>query len=74
MSEVTGLSQSQVYKWWWDQKKKNARYQKEHWMRPLDKKKSIKKACVHRAGQTGQQSSDEESEEVLTKPKNVIEL
>jgi len=23
MSEITGLSQSQVYKWWWDQKKKN---------------------------------------------------
>lgn len=26
MSEITGLSQSQVYKWWWDQKKKNAKY------------------------------------------------
>ncbi len=26
MSEVTGLSQSQVYKWWWDQKKKTTRY------------------------------------------------
>lgn len=23
MAEVTGLSQSQVYKWCWDQKKKN---------------------------------------------------
>lgn len=26
MSEITGLSQSQVYKWWWDQKKKTAKY------------------------------------------------
>jgi hypothetical protein len=25
MSDLTGLSQSQVYKWWWDQKKKNSR-------------------------------------------------
>lgn len=25
MSEMTGLSQSQVYKWWWDQKKKNGK-------------------------------------------------
>lgn len=25
MSDLTGLSQSQVYKWWWDQKKKNNR-------------------------------------------------
>jgi hypothetical protein len=24
MSDLTGLSQSQVYKWWWDQKKKTA--------------------------------------------------
>lgn len=23
MAEITGLSQSQVYKWFWDQKKKN---------------------------------------------------
>lgn len=29
MAEVTGLSQSQVYKWCWDQKKKNYK-SKEH--------------------------------------------
>ena len=28
MSELTGLSQSQVYKWWWDQKKKNLKYER----------------------------------------------
>jgi hypothetical protein len=26
MAEVTGLSQSQVYKWCWDQKKKNMKH------------------------------------------------
>lgn len=26
MAEVTGLSQSQVYKWCWDQKKKNLKH------------------------------------------------
>lgn len=26
MAEITGLSQSQVYKWCWDQKKKSMKY------------------------------------------------
>ena len=26
MSELTGLSESQVYKWWWDQKKKTSKH------------------------------------------------
>ena len=29
MSDRTGLSQSQVYKWWWDQKKKNMKNERE---------------------------------------------
>ena len=28
MAEATGLSQAQVYKWWWDQKKKNMKHDK----------------------------------------------
>lgn len=43
MSEITGLSQSQVYKWWWDQKKKTAKYQKDNDYKMLVKKKLIKK-------------------------------
>lgn len=39
MSDRTGLSQSQVYKWWWDQKKKNARADRE----ALAKRKPIHK-------------------------------
>lgn len=37
MAEVTGLSQSQVYKWCWDQKKKNTK-SKQHQKRKLIKK------------------------------------
>lgn len=40
MSDQTGLSQSQVYKWWWDQKKKTARHEKQGL---ADKRKMIKK-------------------------------
>ena len=39
MSDLTGLSQSQVYKWWWDQKKKNARADRD----ALAKRKPIHK-------------------------------
>ena len=41
MSDITGLSQSQVYKWWWDQKKKNMKNERENVA--LGKKKLIKK-------------------------------
>jgi hypothetical protein len=37
MAEITGLSQSQVYKWCWDQKKKNMKY------KDSQKRKMIKK-------------------------------
>lgn len=44
MSDITGLSQSQVYKWWWDQKKKNMKNERENAMKLLGKKKLIKKS------------------------------
>jgi hypothetical protein len=49
MSDVTGLSQSQVYKWWWDQKKKNARgdCDRDAFSR-LAKRKPIHKDCERR--------------------------
>ena len=37
MSEITGLSQSQVYKWWWDQKKKNMKSEKESYNKLINK-------------------------------------
>lgn len=54
MSDRTGLSQSQVYKWWWDQKKKNARADRE----ALAKRKLIHKdyerrICKERLGKEG---------------------
>lgn len=42
MSALTGLSQAQVYKWWWDQKKKISRYEKQAMNRIHDKKKTKK--------------------------------
>lgn len=43
MAELTGLSQSQVYKWWWDQKKKTMKYEKDIMLKAAAKKKLIKK-------------------------------
>jgi hypothetical protein len=43
MSAVTGLSQSQVYKWWWDQKKKTMKYEREALSKVGAKKKMSKK-------------------------------
>lgn len=43
MSEITGLSQSQVYKWWWDQKKKNMKGEKQNMNRISMKRKPIRK-------------------------------
>jgi hypothetical protein len=47
MSEVTGLSQSQVYKWWWDQKKKNAKNDRDL-SRMINKRKPIRKELIRR--------------------------
>ncbi len=53
MSDLTGLSQSQVYKWWWDQKKKSApRTATSHNRDPLTqlmlKRKQIRKDLCRR--------------------------
>ena len=45
MSEITGLSQSQVYKWFWDQKKKNNKNKQEN---PLHPRRIIKKNLGYR--------------------------
>ena len=42
MALLTGLSQAQVYKWWWDQKKKNLKYERQQ-MNRISKRKMIKK-------------------------------
>lgn len=42
MAEVTGLSQSQVYKWCWDQKKKSIK------IKDSNKRKMIKKELGYR--------------------------
>ncbi len=42
MAEVTGLSQSQVYKWCWDQKKKSIK------IKDSNKRKMIKKELSYR--------------------------
>ena len=48
MSEITGLSQSQVYKWWWDQKKKNMKNEKESYNKLMNKRKFIRKDLSNR--------------------------
>jgi hypothetical protein len=48
MSEITGLSQSQVYKWWWDQKKKNAKNERDSLSRMTNKRKPIRKDLLRR--------------------------
>jgi hypothetical protein len=49
MSDLTGLSQSQVYKWWWDQKKKNVRAEKDSFAKLImAKKKHIRKDTARR--------------------------
>lgn len=48
MSQITGLSQSQVYKWWWDQKKKNMKNEKESYNKLLNKRKLIRKDLSNR--------------------------
>jgi len=48
MSDITGLSQSQVYKWWWDQKKKNMKNEKDNYNKLLNKRKFIRKDLSNR--------------------------
>lgn len=48
MAKMTGLSQSQVYKWCWDQKKKQNKNKEEHYKSLLDRRKLIKKDLSYR--------------------------
>ena len=61
MSELTGLSQSQVYKWWWDQKKKTSKHDRDHTSKAA-KHKLIRKDYSKRPEHD---CSDSESEEPL---------
>lgn len=74
MSEITGLSQSQVYKWWWDQKKKTCKHDKEFISRNAGKRKFIKKDFTKRPSSSDSTENGEEDEghrhEVYTKLKN----
>jgi hypothetical protein len=47
MAQVTGLSQSQVYKWCWDQKKKQVKSRDDS-KKYLERRKIIKKDLTHR--------------------------
>ena len=52
MAEVTGLSQSQVYKWCWDQKKKQNKGKEsiDYGKNYLDRRKIIRKNINYRTG------------------------
>lgn len=52
MSDITGLSQSQVYKWWWDQKKKNVKGEREAYSKMMLKRKQIRKDLGKRNGRS----------------------
>ena len=73
MSDITGLSQSQVYKWWWDQKKKNMKYQKDR-MTHLPKKKLIKKDHKSLFQEADDDEFEDDYEEINTKAKNMMEF
>ena len=47
MSKITGLSQSQVYKWCWDQKKKQIKHKQEN-SKYYERRKFIKKDIGYR--------------------------
>jgi hypothetical protein len=53
MSDLTGLSQSQVYKWWWDQKKKTVKGEREAFSKMMLKRKQIRKDLSRRAEKGG---------------------
>jgi hypothetical protein len=46
MAEITGLSQSQVYKWCWDQKKKQIKEHNDNYKITNEKKRNNKKNCI----------------------------
>ena len=77
MSDITGLSQSQVYKWWWDQKKKNMKNEKENYNKLMNKRKFIRKDLSNRPMKLMNESNGiysyyEIQQNIQTKPKNAI--
>lgn len=74
MSELTGLSQSQVYKWWWDQKKKNMKNEREaHSM--AEKRKLIRKDTFRKGPPYDKHTHGYYIDEsMLTKPKTAIDI
>lgn len=71
MSDKTGLSQSQVYKWWWDQKNKNIREERAQ----LDKRKMIRKETFKRGLPYDKNTHGYYIDEsLLTKPKSAIDI
>ena len=74
MSDITGLSQSQVYKWWWDQKKKNMKYEKDR-ASHLQKKKIIRKDHKPLFQDGDEDDFEDDFEEAInTKAKNMMEF
>ena len=72
MSELTGLSQSQVYKWWWDQKKKNT---KNEGLNQLEKRKMIRKDTFRKGIPYDKNTHGYYIDEsMLTKPKIAIDI
>ena len=53
MAELTGLSQSQVYKWCWDQKKKQVKHREDHGRSMLQRRKMIRKDLSYRTQMGG---------------------
>jgi len=81
MSEITGLSQSQVYKWWWDQKKKNMKNESIH--NRMMKRKVIKKYFSKRPNEgyndghcskLNSYAYQIDEEQIQTKLKNTIDI
>lgn len=58
MAEVTGLSQSQVYKWCWDQKKKYNKGKQQHCKNYHQKRKLIKKSLGYRVNEKNESESE----------------
>lgn len=60
MAEITGLSQSQVYKWCWDQKKKQNKGKQDNCRNYMEKRKMIKKSMNMRVDNRGRKQEDSE--------------
>jgi hypothetical protein len=79
MSDLTGLSQSQVYKWWWDQKKKGVKGDRDAFGKMVFKRKQIRKDLTKRVsrGESGERESvgyELEEGNMATKVKANVEV